>query len=102
MTILHGDMRFYNNLFVQKEIRPDLQKIADTMRDSEWTDGNLTAGTVPYEGYPDWEQYQEEFSGYCGMAQRPATGIIIPCRSGRKEMFILTEPGQCHGKRRLW
>ncbi len=38
MTILHGDMRFYNNLFVQKEIRLDLQKIEDMMRDSEWTE----------------------------------------------------------------
>ena len=78
MTILHGDMRFYNNLFVQKEIRPDLQKIADTMRDSEWTDGNLTAGTVPYEGYPDWEQYQEEFSGYCGMGSEPSDRYYNP------------------------
>ncbi len=67
MTILHGDMRFYNNIFIQKEIRPALQKMTDTMADNEWTDGNLIAGTIPYEGYPSFEEYAQQFEGYCGM-----------------------------------
>lgn len=67
MTILHGDMRFYNNIFIQKEIRPALQKMTEAMADSEWTDGNLIAGTVPYEGYPSSEEYDKQFEGYCGM-----------------------------------
>ena len=67
MTILHGDMRFYNNIFIQKEIRPALQKMTDTMSNNEWTDGNLIAGTVPYEGYPSFEEYAQQFEGYCGM-----------------------------------
>lgn len=67
MTILHGDMRFYNNIFIQKEIRPALQKMTDTMADNEWTDGNLIAGTIPYEGYPSFEEYAKQFEGYCGM-----------------------------------
>ena len=30
MTILHGDARFYNNIFVQKEIRRDLAAYAES------------------------------------------------------------------------
>ena len=67
MTILHGDMRFYNNIFIQKEIRPALQKMTDTMVNNEWTDGNLIVGTIPYEGYPSFEEYAQQFEGYCGM-----------------------------------
>lgn len=67
MTILHGDMRFYNNIFIQKEIRPALKKMTDTMSNNEWTDGNLIAGTVPYEGYPSFDEYAQQFEGYCGM-----------------------------------
>lgn len=67
MTILHGDMRFYNNIFIQKAIRPALQKMTDTMVNNEWTDGNLIAGTIPYEGYPSFEEYAQQFEGYCGM-----------------------------------
>lgn len=78
MTILHGDMRFYNNIFIQKEIRPALQKMADAMADSEWTDGNLTAGTVPYEEYPSFEEYAEQFEGYCGMGSAPSDRYYNP------------------------
>ncbi|MBD5521348.1 MAG: right-handed parallel beta-helix repeat-containing protein [Lachnospiraceae bacterium] len=67
MTILHGDMRFYNNIFIQKEIRLALKEMTDTMADNEWTDGNLIVGTIPYEGYPSFEEYAQQFEGYCGM-----------------------------------
>ncbi len=78
MTILHGDMRFYNNIFIQKEIRPALQKLADTMADSEWTDSNLTVGTIPYEGYPSFEEYEKQFEGYCGMGSEPSDRYYNP------------------------
>lgn len=67
MTILHGDMRFYNNIFVQQEIRPGMEKMVADMEYSEWEDSNLTAGTIPYEAYPTWEEYEKQFEGYCGM-----------------------------------
>lgn len=67
MTILHGDMRFYNNIFIQKEIRPALQKMADARANDEWTDGNLIVGTHSYEDYPSYKEYLEQFEGYCGM-----------------------------------
>lgn len=78
MTILHGDMRFYNNIFIQKKIRPALQKLADTMADSEWTDSNLTVGTIPYEGYPSFEEYRKQFEGYCGMGSEPSDRYYNP------------------------
>ena len=67
MSILHGDCRFYNNIFVQKPIRPGMQAIHEVMKDSEWTDCNLIAGTNPYSGYPTEEEYLAMFTGYCGM-----------------------------------
>lgn len=67
MTILHGDCRFYNNIFIQKPIRPGMQAIHEVMKDSTWTDANLITGTHPYEGYPSYEEYASMFEGYCGM-----------------------------------
>lgn len=67
MSILHGDMRFYNNIFVQKPVRPCMQEIHDALKDDEWTDANLVCGTLPYESYPTEEQFRSMFDGYCGM-----------------------------------
>ena len=78
MTILHGDMRFYNNIFVQKKIRPALEKKTEGMENNEWTDGNLITGTVPYEDYPSFAEYQEQFEGYCGMGSAPSDRYYNP------------------------
>lgn len=72
MTILHGDMRFYNNIFVQREVQPTLLSIHEQMKDNEWTDANLICGTLPYEEYPDVEEYKAMFEGYCGMGSAPS------------------------------
>ena len=68
MSILHGDVRFYNNVFVQQPVREKLTEICaplpgDTM---EWDDNNLVCGTVPYTGYMTQEQWEHCFDGYCG------------------------------------
>ena len=78
MTILHGDMRFYNNIFIQKDFRPGLKQMAGAMKDDEWTDGNLIAGTVPYEAYPTLEEYEAQFEGYCGMGSAPSDRYYNP------------------------
>ena len=67
MTILHGDMRFYNNIFIQRDIRPGMMSIFESMKESPWSDGNPYVGTFKYEGYPDWDAYLAMFEGYCGM-----------------------------------
>lgn len=67
MTILHGDCRFYNNIFIQKPVRPGMAAIQELCKDNQWTDGNTVVGTYPYSGYPTLEEYKARFEGYCGM-----------------------------------
>lgn len=61
MTILHGDARFYNNIFVQKEIRQDLVDFAREQNASDLTLCNFQCGTKPYDGYPTAEEYFAKF-----------------------------------------
>lgn len=72
MTVLHGDARFYNNIFVQSDISDELKNIHEQMKDGEWTDANIVAGTIPYDEYPTWEEYAKMFEGYCGMGSAPS------------------------------
>ncbi len=95
MTILHGDCRFYNNLFIQKPIRPGMQAIHEVMKDSEWMDANLIAGTHPYEGYPTYEQYVAMFEGYCGMGSTKSRDIYyekLPVWAGGNVYFNGAKP----------
>ena len=69
MTFLHGDVRFYNNIFVQQKVHPALIRQMEYFREhpSMWDDGNVLAGTFPYNGYPTFEEWDKQFEGYCGM-----------------------------------
>ena len=69
MTILHGDMRFYNNIFVQQKT-PRMLKLASLgarIVQNEWEDMNVTAGLKPYDKYPTGSEWRKQFEGYCGM-----------------------------------
>ncbi len=66
MTVLHGDVRFYNNVFVQPEVRKGLIQICEAGKDDEWDDNNLTAGTVPYSGYMKEDEWKRCFEGNSG------------------------------------
>ena len=64
MSILHGDVKFYNNVFVHQPVRQSLQSMADDIRASgsiEWDDMNLLTGTLPFSGYMKEEQWKECF-----------------------------------------
>jgi hypothetical protein len=67
MTILHGDDRFYNNIFVQKPVRSDLEAISHT--DIFEEDGlvQFTCGTKPFDNYPTLEEYVARFQKYAPM-----------------------------------
>lgn len=71
MTFLHGDMRFYNNIFIQQPIRPGMKRIMEFMQGeglNEWDDNNLYTGTWMYDnGYQLFDEWVKEFDGYCGM-----------------------------------
>lgn len=66
MSILHGDVRFYNNVFVQPKTRQGLIDICAGCQDGEWDDENLTAGTFSYNGYMTEDEWKSYFEGYCG------------------------------------
>lgn len=66
MSILHGDVRFYNNVFVQQPVREKMVEMVADYAGNEWEDENLTAGTLTYSGYMTEEQWKACFEGYCG------------------------------------
>ncbi len=70
MTFLHGDVRIYNNIFVQQPVHPVLQTVMEGMQGgpaTAWDDGNVLAGSFVFDGYPTFEEWDKEFEGYCGM-----------------------------------
>ena len=62
MTILYGDARFYNNIFVQKEIRQDLAAYAEAEGMGTMDKYQFICGTKPYDGYPTAETYFGRFN----------------------------------------
>ncbi len=69
MTVLHGDMRFYNNVFVQQKV-PQMLKMASLggkLMQNEWEDMNILCGLQPYDAYPTKAEWLKQFEGYCGM-----------------------------------
>ena len=66
MSVLHGDVRFYNNVFVQQPVREKMVEIVADYKDNEWEDENLTAGTLTYSGYMTEQMWKACFDGYCG------------------------------------
>lgn len=80
MTILHGDMRFYNNVFVQQEVPAFFKRVEEAVAATPkmWDDFNTTAGTKPYDGYQTYEEWEKEFDGYCGMGSEPSDRYYIP------------------------
>lgn len=69
MTFQHGDNRFYNNVFVQQKLRPEMQKLAELMHDKPdaWDTYNFKVGTQPFEEYPTFAEWDQQFDGYCGI-----------------------------------
>ena len=67
MTILHGDMRFINNIFAARGVRPGWADVVLPPEEEEWNDLNLLPGTFPYDDYPTQAEWERQFEGYCGM-----------------------------------
>ncbi|MDR1639769.1 MAG: right-handed parallel beta-helix repeat-containing protein [Clostridiales bacterium] len=69
MTFLHGDARFYNNVFIQQDLNPELERalqadalMFETQPDSaRFAPPNTVPGTHPYDGYPSAEEYFSRF-----------------------------------------
>ena len=112
MTILHGDVRFYSNIFIQQEEDSELAGfIAGSGRAG--LDGlHLACGTLPWNGYPapaeyrarftpervrsDRAMYYEHLPVYAGgniyfNGAQPCTADADPCIPCREAAFLLTE-----------
>ncbi|MBE5828106.1 MAG: hypothetical protein E7305_01440 [Butyrivibrio sp.] len=61
MTILHGDARFYNNIFIQKEVRQDLLDYCTKENIDTLDKANFIAGTCPYNKFPTAPEYFARF-----------------------------------------
>ena len=95
MTFRHGDMRFYNNIFIQKPVRPGIAELHESIKDSPWCEGNVKAGTWVYETYPDWDSFAAMFEGYCGMGaatSRDKYYCPLPVWAGGNVYFNGAEP----------
>lgn len=62
MTILHGDARFYNNIFVQQPISEEYTAYARSTSNDRLDLLNFIAGTKPYDGYPTHDAYFSQFT----------------------------------------
>lgn len=89
MTILHGDDRFYNNVFVQCRMPEFFYKQAELLQEVCVE----TVGTKPFDGYPTYEEYYDLM-----FVQVPAPGdgsryySHLPVYTGGNAYFNGAEP----------
>ena len=62
MTILHGDARFYSNIFVQQEDDPELADFMAAAGRAGLNMLHLACGTLPWDGYPSPQEYYARFT----------------------------------------
>ena len=78
MTVLHGDMRFYNNIFTSHPLRAGWKDLSLDPAEEEWQDLNLVPGTFPFDICPTEEEWEEQFTGYCGMGSPKSDRYYAP------------------------
>ena len=78
MTVLHGDMRFYNNIFTSRPLREGWKKLTLDPAEEEWNDLNLIPGTFPLDFCPTEEEWEAQFAGYCGMGSPKSDRYYAP------------------------
>lgn len=76
MTILHGDNRFYNNIFVQKWPADDYVTYHDQDAGSEHE--NRQVGTHVFDDYPTYDEWIAQFD----FTRRPDMKALEPAHSG--------------------
>ncbi len=76
MTFLHGDDRFYNNIFVQKGPSEDYVTYND--QDSSEMRENRLVGTCVFDEYPTYEEWAGQFD----FTKRPNMQALEPAHFG--------------------
>lgn len=99
MTILHGDARFYNNIFVQRPVRQLLIDYAKERKLDSINQMNYITGTKPYDGYPDAETYFARFfeDNYKIREERDKYYDKLPIYTGGNVYFNGAQP--CDGEK---
>lgn len=94
MTILHGDARFYNNIFVQMPVRSIYTEYAKKMNLEGLGWLNEICGTKPYDGYPKEEEYLARFTAenYNIREERDKYYDHLPVYSGGNVYFNGAQP----------
>lgn len=94
MTILHGDARFYNNIFVQKPVRDILSNYVKETGEDAVGLMNLICGTKPFDGYPHREEYLAQFTpqNYNIRAERDKFYDHLPVYTGGNVYFNGAQP----------
>lgn len=92
MTILHGDARFYNNIFVQKKVRPMLVDYAKSKNKDTLDFLNLICGTKPYDGYPMAEEYFGRFTAKTHRKEPDVYYDHLPIYTGGNAYFNGAQP----------
>ena len=95
MSVLHGDTRYYNNVFIQPKVRERLLKLCASDEYNEWDDNNFEAGTLTYNGFKTEEEWRSYFDGYCGegdVAGRDKYYMPLPIWTGGNVFFNGAKP----------
>ena len=98
MTFLHGDSRFYNNVFVQQPIREDFAALTEGGENSPGAgvagEPNFICGTKPYDGYPTGEEYFSQFTeeAVAASANRDKYYDHLPVYTGGNVYFNGAKP----------
>ena len=77
MTILHGDDRIYNNIFVQKYKVTDKKK---TAADSDYE----VVGTAPFDIFPTKEEWDTQFD----FSRHPDMGALASAHFGHLPVWV--------------
>lgn len=93
MTILHGDMRFYNNIFIQQKVNPFYETYAkEYLKDFQTDKMHFVSGTLPYETYPLTDEYFSRFTAKTCIDYWGNDRTTTICRYPMEEISILMEP----------
>ncbi|MBE5836704.1 right-handed parallel beta-helix repeat-containing protein [Butyrivibrio sp.] len=77
MTILHGDDRIYNNIFVQQHKIDDKKK---TAADADYK----TVGTAPFDIFPTYEEWADQFD----LEKDPDMGHLAEAHFGHLPVWV--------------
>ncbi|MFA7119203.1 MAG: right-handed parallel beta-helix repeat-containing protein, partial [Sphaerochaetaceae bacterium] len=92
MTILHGDVRFYNNVFIQMPVREDIESFAKQKGWADMKNIQLLVGTKPYDGYPTAKEYFDKFDEKSTLTERDLFYSPLPIYTGENVYFNGAEP----------